>query len=195
MKKTGFFQKLHLDDFVESQVLYMMKGPLILYALNMSGQLLIDLAGLLERYAIIYIEELFKSLRSIQLFPAALCVIEEMMEKRFLNELAKHLVTLEIWDKEDIRQVNKLYEKRNLVAHKNTKKIEAILNIGTAISVPEIDLAISIHFDVLPYVFITIRLLSKLIARSVEKLERYRVAQAIMDNRVSNEAEFFSMNF
>jgi len=48
-------------DVGEPNILRLIKGPLTLYALNMNGQVLIDLAGILERYAIIYITELFES--------------------------------------------------------------------------------------------------------------------------------------
>jgi hypothetical protein len=48
-------------DVIQPYILTIMRGPLTLYALNMNGQVLIDLAGILERYAIIYITELFGS--------------------------------------------------------------------------------------------------------------------------------------
>lgn len=168
-----------------------MKGPLTLYALNLNGQVLIDLAGLLERYAIIYIEELFKSLRSIQLFVESKQAIEEILEKKSINELVKPLITLGLWDKGDRREIDKLYKKRNYIAHKNIKRIKGILNSGKDISVPEIDMAMS-DFDVLPYVFITIRLLSKLLDRFLIKTERIRVAKALLECRISNELEYFS---
>jgi hypothetical protein len=44
-------------DITETEVLRMMKGPLTFYALDMNGQVLIDLSGVLERNALIYIEE------------------------------------------------------------------------------------------------------------------------------------------
>ena len=81
-------------DITETEVLRMMKGPLTFYGLNMNGQVLLDLAGVLERYAIIYIEELFKSLRSVQLFPESKQAIEEILEKKFLEELTTPLITL-----------------------------------------------------------------------------------------------------
>jgi hypothetical protein len=83
-----FMEKYETLGFetTETQVLRMMKGPLTFYALSMNGQVLIDLAGLLERYAIIFIEELFKSLRSVQLFPEAAQAFEEIMEKKRLDD-------------------------------------------------------------------------------------------------------------
>jgi hypothetical protein len=183
-----------LFDITETEVLHMMKGALTFYALNMNGQVLIELAGLLERYAIIYIEELFKSLRSVQLFTEGQYAIEEMLEKKFLRDLAKHLITLGLWDKEDEKKVQKLYEKRNFVAHKNIKKLEGILSSNNkSISIPEIDVGMS-NFYVLPYMFITIRLLFKLLDRFLFKSERYRIAKALLDCKIFSELEYFKGN-
>ena len=65
-KTDNFIDKLSMRDYVQYEMLYIIKCPLTFYALNMNSQVLIDLAGLLERYAIIYLDYLFKSL---QLFP------------------------------------------------------------------------------------------------------------------------------
>jgi hypothetical protein len=80
----------------------MMKGPLTFYVLNMNAQVLIDLAGLLERYAITFMEELFKSLRSVRLFSEVEQAIKKILEKKFfLDDLSKYLITLGLWDKGD----------------------------------------------------------------------------------------------
>jgi hypothetical protein len=115
-------------DITETEVLRMMKGPLTFYALNMNGHVLIDLAGLLERYAVILIEELFKSLRSVQLFPEAAQAFEEIMEKKRMDDLARHLIALGLWDEGDEERVDKVYLKRNYIAHKNIKIIEVMLS-------------------------------------------------------------------
>jgi hypothetical protein len=198
--RDNFFNKISMRDFVQSEMLYIMKGPLTLYALNMNGQVLIDLAGLLERYAIIYVDYLFKSLKSIQLFPDGQDLIDAMLEKKFLPELAKYLLKLGIWNNDDIKKVEKLNKKRNYVAHKNTRKIEAFLessktksNTGKSnisISVLEVDLAMS-KFNVLPYMFDTIGLLCKLLDRVSIKSERHRIAQALLDGKIKDESEFF----
>jgi hypothetical protein len=60
-KTDNFIDKLSMRDYVQYEMLYIIKGPLTFYALNMNSQVLIDLAGLLERYAIIYLDYLFKS--------------------------------------------------------------------------------------------------------------------------------------
>jgi hypothetical protein len=108
--------------YTQTEVFHIIKAALTFYALNMNGQVLIDLAGLLERYAILYIKELFKSLRSVQLFADGQRVLGDVLEKKSLKELAKHLVTLGLWDKEDKKEADRLYDKRNSVAHKNIKK-------------------------------------------------------------------------
>lgn len=136
----------------------MMKGPLTLYGLNMNGQVLIDLVRVLERNSFIYIEELFKSLRSVQMFPETAQAYEEILEKKFLEEIARPLITLGLWDKEDAIKIEKLSKKRNYVSHKNIKKIQGFLSSKKSISIPEIDLAMS-KFDVLPLIFLTIRLI------------------------------------
>ena len=47
------------QDIFQPNILRLMRSPLTLYALKKNGHMLIDLAGILERYAIIYITELF----------------------------------------------------------------------------------------------------------------------------------------
>jgi len=126
-KTDNFIDKLSMRDYVQYEVLYIIKGPLTFYALNMNSQVLVDLAGLLERYAIIYLDYLFKSLKSLQLFPEGQDLIEAMLEKKSLTEVARYLLKLGIWNKDDTKKVKKLYAKRNSVAHKNTRKIEAFL--------------------------------------------------------------------
>lgn len=92
------FNERHYFDFTfyftQTEVLHIIKDPLTFYALNMNGQVLIDLAGLLERYAILYIEELFRSLRPVQLFTDGQRALAESLGRKSLDELAKHLVTL-----------------------------------------------------------------------------------------------------
>jgi hypothetical protein len=105
-----------------------------------------------------------------------------------LKEIARPLITLGLWDEEDASQIQKLYKKRDYVAHKNTKRIQRILSTNKSISVPEIDLAMS-KFDVVPFMFITIRLLFKLLDRFILKTERMRVAKALLESRISDELE------
>lgn len=73
---------------VLSEIMPLIKGSLTLYALNMNGQVIIDLAGILERYAILSISELFRS------FPERQVLINDLLSQRSLGDLAKDLVTL-----------------------------------------------------------------------------------------------------
>jgi hypothetical protein len=82
-----------------------------------------------------------------------------MLEKKSLTEVARYLLKLGIWNKDDIKKVKKLYDKRNSVVHKNTRKIEAFLESSItksnkdkpdkSISVLEVDSAVS-KFNILP---------------------------------------------
>ena len=99
-----------------------------------------------------------EDVRSVQLFPEAAQVFEEILEKKFLEEIARPLITLGLWDKEDAIKIEKLSKKRNYVSHKNIKKIQGFLSSKKSISIPEIDLAMS-KFDALPLIFLTIRLI------------------------------------
>jgi hypothetical protein len=122
-----------------------------------------------------------------------------MLEKKSLTEFARYLLKLGIWNKDDIKKVKKLYDKRNSVAHKNTRKIEAFLESSiTKSNKDKPDKSISVlgdsavsKFNVSPSIFDTINLLCKLLDRVSIKTERYRIAQAILDNKIKDESEFF----
>jgi hypothetical protein len=47
------------------------------------------------------------------------------------------------------------------------------------------------NFDVLPYMFITIRLLSKMIDRYFEKTEVYKIALKLLRAEIINDLEYF----
>jgi hypothetical protein len=197
--KFDFFKNFVIPD-IESEVLHIVKGPLMLYALQMNGQAIIDLAGLLERHVFLYIEEIFKSLASIRNFPPGRSIILRMLENRRFPEIAEYLHVLGIWNKNEMNTAVKLYTTRNSIAHKNVKKIEGILlhgkkgpgkgNIEEIISMLEIDLAMSGH-DVVPDIFDSIRLLCKLFRESLTHNERYRMADALLQGKIKDESEFF----
>src|SRR5215469_7524649 len=170
-------------DVIQPLILTLMKGPLTLYALNMNGQVLIDLAGILERYAIIYITELFES------FPARQDVVRQLLERQFLDKLAKHLIILGLWDKKDENEILKLKKARDGVAHKNIEIVRKELNNGKPISVLEIDLVMS-KKDVLPYIMLTIHLLVKMVDRFWSKTDRAIIARQIMDGKIKDVSEF-----
>jgi hypothetical protein len=101
-KKQQLMMKSLFRDVSEPDILRLIKGPLTLYALNMNGQALIDLAGILERCAIIYITELFRS------FPARQDVVRELLSRQSLDKLADHLIKLGLWDEKDRKDIRTL---------------------------------------------------------------------------------------
>jgi hypothetical protein len=171
-------------DVIQPYILTLMRGPLTLYALNMNGEVLIDLAGILERYTIIYITELFGS------FPARQDVVRQLLERQFLDKLAKHLIILGLWDKKDENEILKLKKARDGVAHKNVEIVRKEINNGKPISVLEIDLVMS-KKDVLPYIMLAIRLLVKMVDRFWSKTDRSIIAQQIMEGKIKDVSEFF----
>jgi len=142
------------------------------------------LAGILERYAIIYITELFDSC------PARQAAVRQLLERQFLDKLAKYLIILGLWDKKDENEILKLKKARNGVAHKNIEIVRKELNNGKPISVLEIDLVMS-KKDVLPYIMLTIRLLVKMVDRFWSKTDRSIIAQQIMEGKIKDVSEFF----
>jgi hypothetical protein len=55
--------------------------------------------AILEQYAIIYIPELFSGITARQK------LVEDLLQRRSLDNLARNLVTLEIWEKKDLMDV------------------------------------------------------------------------------------------
>jgi hypothetical protein len=171
------------DIYILSQVILpLLRGCLMLYALNMNGQVILDLAGILERYAITYIVELFRS------FPDRQRVVERLIEKKFLNELAELIIILGLWDKSDKKSITRLKKLRDGIAHKNLKIIGNKLNDGITVSVIDIDLVMS-KTDVLPYMIDTINLLLKLFHRYSTKTDRGIIAQKLIDGEIKDESE------
>jgi hypothetical protein len=128
-----------------------------MYAMKLNGQVIIEIHGILERYAILAIVNLLNS------YPRKFS-IDEITERCVLPELAKILVALNLWDKEDIKFVEKLNSIRNVTAHKYPKKVSHKLYSGKNMSFMDIDKALS-NYDVLPYLITTINLLFKLYNR------------------------------
>jgi hypothetical protein len=182
--KRQEFMNAFFQDVFQPNILRLMRGPLTLYALKMNGQVLIDLAAILERYAIIHITELFSS------FPARQDLVRQLLERQFLDRLAKHLIILGLWDKKDEKDVLKLKKARDGIAHKNVEIVSKKLNKGKPISFLEIDLVMS-RMDVLPYIMLTIRLILKLMDRFFSKPDRRIIAQQIMDGKIKDTSEFF----
>jgi hypothetical protein len=175
------------DIYILSQVILpLLRGCLMLYTLNMNGQVILDLAGILERYAIMLVVELFHS------FPDRQRVVEKLIEKKFLNELAELLIMLGLWDKSDKKSITRLKKIRDGIAHKNVKTISKMLNDGKIVSVLDIDVVMS-KKDVLSYMLDTINLLLKLFRRYSTKTDRGIIAQKMIDGEINDESEVFKL--
>jgi hypothetical protein len=125
----------------------LMNVPLLLYALNMNGSAIIELHGILERFA----------LREIVIH---LGVPFRIFERHHLPELALILRDLKIFDKEDVKFSKKLNRLRNGLAHKNPRVISNVVYSGKKISVLDID-SVMTKFDCTPLIIRTIHLLVK----------------------------------
>jgi hypothetical protein len=145
------------EGLSERDILNLLKAPLIMYAMKLNGQVIIEIHGILERYAILAIVNLSNS------FPSKFS-IDEITERCVLPELAKILVALNVWDKEDIEFAENLDSIRNGTVHKNPKKVSYKVYSGKNMSFMDIDKVLS-NYDVLPYMITAIRLLFKLYNR------------------------------
>ena len=153
------FRKYSMDELYDDIMRMVFKGingALVLYASNLNGQVLIELAGILERYAIVYITELFKS------FPDRLLMVKKLLEKSFLDELAKSLIVLGLLDQSDEQGIIQLKRARDGIAHKNVTIISKKLNNGKPLNFLEIDFVMS-KKNTLPYIITVIKLLYKVI--------------------------------
>lgn len=132
----------------------LMDGPLVLYGLGKNGSAIIELYGILET---------FSGRDIVSLFPTP---IRETIETRIirrcnLGDLAIILCDLRIWDKDDVRFVEKLGKIRNGVAHKNPKLISNSVCSGKRISRLDIDSRMA-DVNCIPLIIRTIHLLHKL---------------------------------
>lgn len=132
----------------------LMDGPLVLYALGRNGSAIIELYGVLEAFAARDIVSLFPT-------PMRKAIESRIIRRCTLEDLALILRDLGIWDKEDIKFVEKLKKLRNGVAHKNPKLVSNTVYSGKEISMLDID-SIMADIDCIPLTIRTIHLLHKL---------------------------------
>lgn len=173
-----------LYDEIMQMVFKGVKGALVLYGLNLNGQVLIELTGILERYIIIYIIELFK------LFPDRQLMVEKLLFKKFLDEMAKYLIILGLWDQSDEQSIVQLKKARDGIAHKNVAIVSKRLNNGKPLNFLEIDFVMS-KTNTLPYIITVIKLLYKLFSRFPSKTDRSVIAQQMLDGKIKKVSEFF----
>jgi len=134
----------------------LMDAPLTLYALGMNGPAIVELHGILERFAM---RDVTRHLAKSQRRHA----LRKLIERSGLPDLALACSDLGIWDESDVKFVTKLHRLRNGVAHKNPRVISKEICSGKKIHIVDIDSTIT-NVDVIPFILRTIRLLIKLSA-------------------------------
>ena len=133
----------------------LMDTPLILYALNLNGSMMIELHGILERFAV---RETIDHLTT----PANRKIASGLLERSTLRDVVRVLQQLGIFDKEDIKFTEKLTAIRNGVAHKNPRNISKMLLSEKEISFLDIESAMK-NVDCIPLIVGTIHLLVKML--------------------------------
>jgi hypothetical protein len=73
-----------------------------MYALKLNGQAIIEIYGILERSAIIAIVNLFTNDTD------KMWIVETLIQYSSLKKLAKILIKLKLWDKEDYKFAEKI---------------------------------------------------------------------------------------
>lgn len=146
----------------------LMDSPLILFALDMNGSAIIELHGLLE---------VFSARKIVNLIPDTIReTIESRVIKRCtLGDLALILCDLKIWNKEDLKFVEKLKKLRNGVAHKNPKLISNAVRSGKEISILDIDPTMA-NVDCIPLIIKTIRLLWKIFIANTSNVKNMNLS-------------------
>jgi hypothetical protein len=161
---------------IERDILDLFKAPLIMYALKLNGQVIVEIYGILERYAVLALVNLFDSDSDRK------STIEQLAQRWSLVDLAEILITLKLWDKEDIEFAKGLREIRNATAYKNPKKIADKVTPGRNISLLDINKVLSNH-PVLPDLFNPIRLLFKLNDRYLYATDRGKEAKRLLESK------------
>jgi hypothetical protein len=132
----------------------LMGSPLVLYALNLNGSVVIELHSILERFAL-------RDAGEHIALPSKRALVSGILERCNLLDSAVILQKLGIFDKEDIKFAETLTALRNGLAHKNPKRISNILLSGKKISFLDIDSVMSKHYCV-PLIIKTIHLMVKM---------------------------------
>jgi hypothetical protein len=132
----------------------LMDTPLVLYALNLNGSMVIELHGILEKFAV---RETINHLTT----PASRKIASALLERNSLHDVAGVLQQLGIFDKEDVKFTKKLTALRNGIAHKNPRNISKMLLSRKEISFLDIESAMN-NFDCIPLIIGTIHLLVKM---------------------------------
>lgn len=167
----------------ESFTLLLMRVPLMLYAINLNGPAIVELHGLVEQFII---EELATILSSSK--ERTQVVRKRLLEQKSLRDLAQILVDLQIWDKDDVKFLEKLCGLRNAIAHKNAERISKLVYSGKKISFLGIDMVMT-DFDVVPYMIRSLRLIAKLTLYEVKVMKKLEEYKAEAEENVNEDKE------
>jgi hypothetical protein len=110
------FPETNLEDRDRAEALTwaLLEGPLVLYALNLNGSVIIELHGILERFTS---RDMINQLVS----PSKRAAASKVLERCNLRDSAAVLQEIGIFDEKDIKFTDKLTALRNSIAHKNPR--------------------------------------------------------------------------
>ena len=148
--------KMNQRGQAEAIIWALFGGPILLYSLGMNGPALVDLQGILERLSIREIAVHLSGKNS-----AHRAIIQELIGRKSLVDLAVILNKIGIWDADDLAWANRMASLRNGSAHKNPKPlgVSSYLDIDEAIS----------KMDIIPCIIRSIRLPIKLFSHHLPK--------------------------
>ena len=150
--KTEIVQRSGIDALVWA----LLGGPILLFSLGLNGPVIVEIQGILERLSIMEITN-FLSSRD----PHKKKIIEKLIERKSLVDLADILNKIGIWDSKDLAWANRITAIRNGAAHKNPRAIglKSFLDVDASLA----------KFDVIPDIIMSIRLLHKLFLYSIRQ--------------------------
>lgn len=147
-------ENAHCRGGAEALTWALMDGPLVLYALGRNGSAIIELHSILEAFSAREIVSLFPT-------PIRETIKTRVIRRCTLEDLAIILCDFGIWDKNDIKFVEKLNKLRNGITHKNPKLISNTVCSGKMISILDIDSKMA-DVNCIPLIVRTIHLLFKM---------------------------------
>ncbi len=152
----------------------LMDGPLTLYALGMNGPAVIELHGVLERFA------LRETANHISTDEKKAKLVRDMVERKTLTDVAVILQEVGCWSDKDAEFCRKLSLLRNGAAHKNPKIVSKMANAGKEVSLLEIDETMQ-NIDCIPLILNTTQLILKL--SKFEKQSRETKPSVVSQNK------------
>lgn len=135
--------------------------PIILYALGLNGQAIIELYSKLERWTIRdFVNQVAKDEYKD--------IVLDIVEKTSTENIARKMLGLKRLEASDVKFLEKLLAIRNGAAHKNPGKISNLFCSGKKIHPVEIDTELN-KVDCLPYLFGGLEYLIHLCDSAIDK--------------------------